>query len=291
MTPASDTAIMQAFLDKAIERGKLITDEEANASQRLQAIALHFVSSYRGTNTFIQDLAVRYDDNGALSYRQCRGALNVMIAEAKQVRARKPAAGAFAVDLTITPTHSPKPAEARPTAAEAIAAIVAPIVFVPDGLYTVGLPNGTHRTLKIDTPQHSDNYTAGTRIVSFLSGSDNTADYTGFAFLTRDGFKVWRKFRQDTAICEALSILVTSGEHMAHGKAYAMASGNCFICNRTLTDPISVYNGIGPTCADNIGFDRQQLPGAHADAIIKQWIADVLPRSYPESGIDELFPE
>jgi hypothetical protein len=37
---------------------------------------------------------------------------------------------------------------------------------------------------------------------------------------------------------------------IAYGKEY----GICCICNRTLTDPDSIANGIGPICADNFGW-------------------------------------
>jgi hypothetical protein len=38
---------------------------------------------------------------------------------------------------------------------------------------------------------------------------------------------------------------------IAHGKEW----GVCCVCNRTLTDPISVANGIGPICADRFGWN------------------------------------
>lgn len=50
------------------------------------------------------------------------------------------------------------------------------------------------------------------------------------------------------AIVEAASD--PRGAAVKHGKL----TGNCSCCNRTLTDPVSVANGIGPICAANFGF-------------------------------------
>lgn len=36
--------------------------------------------------------------------------------------------------------------------------------------------------------------------------------------------------------------------------AYGKRTGNCCICNRELTDPVSIANGIGPICADRFGW-------------------------------------
>ncbi len=35
---------------------------------------------------------------------------------------------------------------------------------------------------------------------------------------------------------------------------YGKETGVCCVCNRTLTDPVSVANGIGPICADKMGW-------------------------------------
>ena len=38
------------------------------------------------------------------------------------------------------------------------------------------------------------------------------------------------------------------GDMLAKAKAYGIQTGNCCCCNRELTDPVSVANGIGPVC-------------------------------------------
>jgi hypothetical protein len=41
----------------------------------------------------------------------------------------------------------------------------------------------------------------------------------------------------------------TDEDRTEAGKAYALASGCCYICNRLLTTPESIADGIGPVCA------------------------------------------
>lgn len=41
---------------------------------------------------------------------------------------------------------------------------------------------------------------------------------------------------------------------LAAAVAYGRRTGNCAICGRSLTDKVSVERGIGPICADNVGF-------------------------------------
>lgn len=35
---------------------------------------------------------------------------------------------------------------------------------------------------------------------------------------------------------------------------FGRRTGRCSVCNRTLTDPVSIANGIGPVCASRFGF-------------------------------------
>lgn len=46
--------------------------------------------------------------------------------------------------------------------------------------------------------------------------------------------------------------------------AYGRSSGNCACCNRTLSDPVSIYGGIGPVCLERLSGHaaRKQLEAA-----------------------------
>ena len=43
-------------------------------------------------------------------------------------------------------------------------------------------------------------------------------------------------------------------EFLNYAEAYAIGSGKCACCGRTLTVPASVHRGLGPDCAKKYGF-------------------------------------
>lgn len=127
---------------------------------------------------------------------------------------------------------------------------------IPDGTYTVVMQGGERRTIRIK--KHWDDAEAqkGTRVIAFLTGSDNERDYTGCAFLTRDSRVImWKRFRNGSAVLQAaIAYLIQGGNHEEAGMLYAVESGNCWHCHRTLTVPASVSRGLGPICAAKLGY-------------------------------------
>lgn len=125
---------------------------------------------------------------------------------------------------------------------------------VPNGTYTVVM-NGEHRTIRLRKDFRTDSV-EGTQVAAFLSGPDNTADYTGFAFVTGGEIKVWGKYRDSAAVAktrEFLSFLMSGRENWEKaGNAYAKESGRCFVCNRPLTNPDSLAVMVGPECRKKI---------------------------------------
>lgn len=125
-----------------------------------------------------------------------------------------------------------------------------PSATVPDGYYTVvlgGVAPGIdeeHRTLRVKTVKTGN--LAGKTIVSYLAGSDNESDYVGFGFLDGPTLSLWKRFREDGELPLAVGILLDDPE--AAGRGYALASGNCYVCGRRLTEPESIELGIGPIC-------------------------------------------
>ena len=121
---------------------------------------------------------------------------------------------------------------------------------IHDGYYTVIVPFG-HRTFRIRTQDQDAAFAAGKQIISFLSGSDNTSDYTSFAFIIDGQLLPWKRFRDGhEVILGGAKLLLHSAKEA--GLLYAQQSGNCYICNRMLTTPESVAAGIGPTCASRM---------------------------------------
>jgi Family of unknown function (DUF6011) len=124
------------------------------------------------------------------------------------------------------------------------------------GIYTVVYPNGEHRTLRVKEAKRMARVgqETGPLIVGFLSGCDNESDYTYFGFLRDDnGVNFWRSFASGQAperlarIRKAVATI--AGDQKAAGLAYALNSSRCCRCNRTLTVPASIHNGMGPECA------------------------------------------
>lgn len=124
-----------------------------------------------------------------------------------------------------------------------------------NGTYTIVLDEtGDYRTIKLSDVPESYGKPQGTQIASFLSGSDNETNYTGFAFVTGTQFIIWKSLLAKSAIPlrKALTILLSAEREtqIDMGHAYAIESNKCFICGRTLTVPTSLHRGMGPICAE-----------------------------------------
>ena len=75
--------------------------------------------------------------------------------------------------------------------------------------------------------------------------------------LDADGLQLWNgkiaKAGQDRAAIEAALDEIERDPKLALA-AHGHATGSCGCCGRELTDPASIERGIGPICADKIGF-------------------------------------
>jgi len=103
---------------------------------------------------------------------------------------------------------------------------------------------------------------AGQRSIKLLVGPDNETSFQSVAYTRPNSNQVIlkRAYRNDTTMVQALSALLAQDrtEMRAMGYAYALESGNCYICGRTLTVPASILAGVGPTCAGNYGIPYGQ---------------------------------
>lgn len=121
------------------------------------------------------------------------------------------------------------------------------------GFYTVSFADGEYVTIRVQE-DFRDKPDANCRVVGFLSGANNTSDYTGFAFVIGGQIRTWKRYagkldRQH----EAVRVLMGAESVQEYGKAYAQQSGNCYVCGRTLTTPESISKGIGPICEQREG--------------------------------------
>lgn len=138
------------------------------------------------------------------------------------------------VNDTVTPA---------PSIEEAIAIMSTSTIH--NGTYTITGPNG-YRTLKVSTAQRGG--LKGKRIIAALIGPDNTADYMGIAFLNHDDTaSAWGRYRGTgwEALARKFVTIMTTG---IEGYSFVV-SNTCRRCNRKLTVPTSVHNGLGPECS------------------------------------------
>lgn len=121
-------------------------------------------------------------------------------------------------------------------------------VATHNGIITIkSRTTGEHRTLRIHTQPKDAKFAAGERVAEILSGSDNTSDYRGFAFVKSDGsVHLWKKY-QDSDFYQWVARFLRHPERFLN-KVEINFEGKCRRCNRDLTTPESVSSGIGPTC-------------------------------------------
>ncbi|MBW2672169.1 MAG: hypothetical protein JRD89_01975 [Deltaproteobacteria bacterium] len=111
---------------------------------------------------------------------------------------------------------------------------------------------GKHRTIRIKTQKDDDNFAPGERIAYLLNGHNNERDYLPFAFVKTNGrVIVWKKFRGDEqpSSYEKLATMIADPVRFEERGIRYLFSTSCRRCNRLLTTPESIQNGIGPTCA------------------------------------------
>lgn len=125
--------------------------------------------------------------------------------------------------------------------------------LVPNGIFTLTLPDGGHRTFRIYTKRQTAKFAPGQRIIAILVGPDNTNDYEDWGFVTDQGIKPWaarrsKKYEEYAAVL--WEILAGGGEVVGYELT---ACRKCLVCNRPLTTPESIEAGIGPECAERYG--------------------------------------
>ena len=123
---------------------------------------------------------------------------------------------------------------------------------IPDGCYTVAFGDG-HKTIRVKHQDEFDEFLPGKVLLGYLVGSNNDRDYKSFAHARDDGsVSIWRAHQSNKSLCEAVKVLL--GDPKAASKAYALSSGCCGVCGRTLTTPESISAGIGPVCRERTGW-------------------------------------
>tara|TARA_R110002110_G_scaffold16569_30_gene71719 strand:+ start:2328 stop:2999 length:672 start_codon:yes stop_codon:yes gene_type:complete len=133
-----------------------------------------------------------------------------------------------------------------------------PTTGVQKGRYTVSDSEG-HITFWVHRKSLEANFAPGEWIIERLIGqqNDDSSCYRAVGFVNRrQGGRgtvvLFKKQRNDVRLAEAVRIL--EGDPLMAGRGYAQAASSCWRCNRDLTTPASIDAGIGPICAEKIGF-------------------------------------
>lgn len=110
-----------------------------------------------------------------------------------------------------------------------------------DGIYTLETLTG-HRTFRLRTQASDDDFMPGVQIIQYLSGQDNTHDYTSFGHVKGGHLYVWKRHQANEVLVADAKVFIARPDQAEPAVA-------CFRCRRTLTVPASVHNGMGPECA------------------------------------------
>lgn len=122
---------------------------------------------------------------------------------------------------------------------------------IANGCYTLhNVVKDTHRTFRIRTIKKGS--LEGKRVVELLTGPDNTKSYTGFGFLNNDGIYVWNSRRQTDTYLNYANFFFKMLKGAKCESVVMKVQKNCIICNRLLTNPVSIDMNIGPECAKKI---------------------------------------
>ena len=129
---------------------------------------------------------------------------------------------------------------------------VRPESRIPNGLYTLQFPDGSHRTFRIYTKKQDAKFAPGKRIFAILIGPDNTADFEGVGFVDDSGIHVWRSKKGSAVKPSKIEEYAGLVWKLADGEVidgYELSiSKRCLRCNRELTTPESIDREIGPEC-------------------------------------------
>jgi hypothetical protein len=125
---------------------------------------------------------------------------------------------------------------------EAPAGEQVPQIIMQTGIYTVADDAGRH-TFRVTIQKTDADFAPGKTILEFLSGSNNTHDYTSFAFVAPGmRLQVWKRYAGNETLVRHAQALLANPEA-------ALESKTCCRCGEVLTVPESIARGAGPTCA------------------------------------------
>jgi hypothetical protein len=209
-------------------------DDTKPMFEMLRDVVYNWLYTYDGTFSFVVSMKREYLMRGQLTMNQAAGVVNCFRADALRNSRQMPLEVAQGTAATVT--------QAATT--------------IGEGIYTIGSDaNGSdHITIRIVPHWEESEAEKGKQVAKYLSGSDNETSYTGFAFIDGTRIIVWKRYRDDARIVNALKALMAGSEdeRRAMGFAYAQKANRCWKCGKTLTVPASQMNGLGPICYEKV---------------------------------------
>lgn len=271
----------QASIHKIIARAMARPDaatfkfdaEMVKNSKPLWDWAEYLVDHYVGPFTLMVEFRTKQRLGRQLSENQLKVALNTLLAvwrrslKTAQVSAAADPIFDASVDFAQVGTETPAAVRTYPTTAE-----LSPKVLVQqiptDGTYTYVSGSGDYRVVRFNTPQTKDHQPGKYTWVSYQYGPDNDTEFAGCARITNLELSMWKRAHlkgdckvplteaQQADLVEAIVFICSldKDDLLRSGEAYALRSGNCFRCGRTLTVPSSISAGLGPICAKAFGL-------------------------------------
>lgn len=253
-----ENAAVIEIVNRALEKNVTITTNHAESSEHLRNVALWVAENYNGQNNFVLDVQRKVLAGRAMTAAQAAWVLNNLVIEQRGARATQ---AATAPKSTIAGLKLDQKIE--------------------NGRYTVVSGDGFEFTFQIaDTPEEWDRPIA-TRIISVLSGPDNTRNYTMVAWYNEDrGVAILTKasrLHSNPAMRECLQLLFSFERDamIAAGELYAARSNRCWRCFRELTRAESQVRGLGPICAEKLGIAVENTPKKRTSKREKAFVAQV----------------
>jgi hypothetical protein len=227
-------ATIESMSNGAFAARKVTADDIATTEAKdvVSAVAHDIVTNYAGTFPYMLNMR-QYVALG-LTDAQIAGVLNCAIADYRyaQRNAAVKQAEAIVAQPTRTYDHSHQ--------------------YVADGWYTIVGPQGGHRTLRLQTVEPTEKYPKQDGVkqwLSYLCGADNVGDYKTIGFLHGNEVILTAAGKFQDIVAAARFLVKNATNIGEYGRQYALRSGKCYVCNRKLTTPESIANGIGPKCA------------------------------------------
>lgn len=253
--------------------------EMVRSNDKLWDWAVYAVDHYQGTFEMMVDFRNKQRRGLQLNENQLKAALNTVLncwrrslkeiaakVEAREAaQARQPGRPVMVTieggsELFDQPVdfQAINPQVQRELNPETLVPAVSEAVKAPHaGTYTFVDGSGEYRVLKFEEYQ-------GQTYISYQNGPDNNLSFIKFGKIdTKSQLVIWNKgfgkgqtkvaisATQRASLEDAVHFICNFDKdaQLKAGEAYAIKSGQCFICGRTLTVPSSISAGIGPVCA------------------------------------------